>query len=156
MNIKRSNYITVILLIINLLWIISFPFCSPQSVVQNEVEEIEDVPNFQSRVVYGDASVMDEALKLDPLYLDHGPTLIHRSSPEYPEYCIKNDIEGRVLVTIVVDEIGNVIYAETKESIWGLNESAVEAAIQLKFEPLKVKNNPKKFTLDIPFVFSLE
>lgn len=74
----------------------------------------------------------------------------------YPELAKKIGIEGKVIVTAVVDENGNVIKTEVLKSVFpSLDEIACKAVSETKFSPGKQRGKPVKVEIKIPVNFKL-
>ncbi len=85
------------------------------------------------------------------------PQVIKSIPPEYPEFAKKAGIEGRVLISAVVDEEGNVIDAQVVSSTNSIfNEPALKAAYQYKFSPAMMKDRKVKVRVLIPFNFVIK
>jgi protein TonB len=85
------------------------------------------------------------------------PQVIKSVPPEYPEFAKKAGIEGRVIISAVVDEEGNVIDAQVVSSTNSIfNESALKAAYQYKFSPAMMKDKKVKVKVLIPFNFVIK
>jgi len=85
------------------------------------------------------------------------PEPIKTVLPEYPEVARKAGLEGRVTVAAIVDENGNVIYAEVISSTNKIfEEVALKAAYQYKFKPGMMKDKRVKVRVIIPFAFKLQ
>lgn len=85
------------------------------------------------------------------------PEPIKTVLPEYPEVARKAGLEGRVTVAAIVDESGNVIYAEIVSSTNKVfEEPALKAAYQYKFKPGMMKDKKVKVRVIIPFAFKLQ
>jgi TonB family protein len=82
------------------------------------------------------------------------PELIHKIIPEYPPSCKKENIGGKVIVQISIDEQGfvtNVDILNSPHSDLGI--AATNAIKQWKFEPVKKNGNPisVKFPVIVDF-----
>jgi len=85
------------------------------------------------------------------------PEPIKTVLPEYPEVARKAGLEGRVTIAAIVDENGNVIYAEVINSTNKVfEEPALKAAYQYKFKPGMMKDKKVKVRVIIPFAFKLQ
>ncbi len=74
----------------------------------------------------------------------------------YPEEAVTKKIEGKVLVSFVVDEQGNVVNPIVLRGIgYGCDESAVKAVSSAKFTPGKHKGKTVKVKLVLPVMFKL-
>lgn len=84
------------------------------------------------------------------------PKIIKLVQPEYPISAQNADIEGTVVVRLLVDTLGNVEKTEILKSIPLLDQAAVNAAKQIKFEPAKLGNKSVKVWMAVPFEFKLD
>jgi TonB family protein len=85
------------------------------------------------------------------------PEPIKTVLPEYPEVARKAGLEGRVTIAAIVDENGNVVYAEVVNSTNKVfEEAALKAAYQYKFKPGMMKDKKVKVRVIIPFAFKLQ
>ena len=84
------------------------------------------------------------------------PEIRHKEMPYYPDKARKNGIMGLVVVTVTIDEIGNVIDAEifSSEDLI-LNETSLAAAKKCKFKPAEIDGQPVKVKFNIPFKYAL-
>jgi TonB family protein len=73
--------------------------------------------------------------------------------PEYPEAARKAHDSGTVAVQIVIDEAGNVVWAEASEGPSSLREAAVSAAWKARFTPTRLMGQPVKVTGRILYNF---
>ncbi|MDD7805507.1 MAG: energy transducer TonB [Endozoicomonas sp. (ex Botrylloides leachii)] len=82
---------------------------------------------------------------------------IKKVSPIYPMRYQRRNIEGRVLLKLLVNEQGLVIRVDIKESsgFKQMDESAVEAAKQWIFKPKQVDGRQVKSWLNLPVKFQL-
>jgi TonB family protein len=82
------------------------------------------------------------------------PRLLEAASPGYTDEAKKKKIEGEVIVTVVVNEKGDVTEPKIKKGLGsGLDESAIEAAKYFKYKPGMKDDNPVSVRLDITFNF---
>ncbi|MEO0216989.1 MAG: TonB family protein [candidate division WOR-3 bacterium] len=85
------------------------------------------------------------------------PQIVKAVQPEYPDLAKKAGIEGRVVVSVIVDENGNVINAEIISSTNSIfNEPALKAAYKYKFSPAMMKDKKVKVKVLIPFNFTVQ
>jgi len=76
--------------------------------------------------------------------------------PEYPEMARISQLEGTVLVKVLVGPDGSVLAAEILQGVHPiLNRAALAAARRCKFEPGKQRNIPVKAWMAIPYNFRL-
>ncbi len=155
---QYSFFRSFLILIILFLFITIFTGCNSIETSKTHTNPLSRktvVP--QPTITYGDPSVLNDAFNFDQL--DKKPILVSpfRAPTMSPhDYAIKNKIEGKVLLLLVIDEKGNVIYVETKKPVLGLNEPAVESALQLKFKPGEVNGKPVKAVIGLPWVFKIK
>jgi periplasmic protein TonB len=75
---------------------------------------------------------------------------------KYPEIAILAGIEGRVMVTFVIDEEGNVLNPVVVRGIGGgCDEAAVEAVRKAKFIPGMQRGRPVRVQFTLPVTFKL-
>ena len=66
------------------------------------------------------------------------PKPIHQVRPQYTKEAMAAGIEGPVLLTLVVQKdgtVGQVTIVRSLDKVYGLDESAITAARQWRFEP---------------------
>ena len=84
------------------------------------------------------------------------PEMIYEHKPKYPRLAEQAGITGRVFVTALVDENGNVIKAQVGKSSGteSLDEAAIKAAFKNKFKPGIQNGRPIKVwvTYKVDFV----
>ena len=84
------------------------------------------------------------------------PKLLHFQPPDYPEMARISQLEGTVIVKVLVGPDGSVLAAEILQGAHQmLNRSALAAARRCKFEPGKQRNIPVKAWMAIPYNFRL-
>jgi len=85
------------------------------------------------------------------------PRVIRRVEPVYPADARDKNIKGSVVLTMVVDRDGNPQDIKIWEALYpSMDQAAVEAARQMRFEPALKDGQPVPETLLIEFYFSLE
>ncbi|MBN2565704.1 MAG: TonB family protein [Candidatus Eisenbacteria bacterium] len=136
-----------------------------------EVKKPESVPEFEP-VDSADADETIGPTAFDPvdtsypvfadrapvdgfLAFDDPPVLVRRVEPLYPDLARQAELEGTVGVMIVVNERGDVERAEVVGSIPGLDEAALAAVLQWKFEPARQRNVPVRVRIFQPIRFRL-
>jgi len=84
------------------------------------------------------------------------PKLIKEVFPKYPEVARQARVEGIVILEAKADEQGNVIDAKVLRSIPLLDQAAIDAVKQWKYEPLTINGKARKaiFTVTVRFVLS--
>ena len=94
-----------------------------------------------------------------PIFLawEEPPEVIRKVMPEYPREALRDNIEGRVILMIVIDVEGNVIEVRVVRSIPPkiFDDAAIEAMSQWKFKPAQQNGVPIKVRLAYPIEFSL-
>ena len=84
------------------------------------------------------------------------PRITHFAKPQYPEMARRAQIEGTVIVKVLVGPDGNVKDAQVLQGVNPLlNKAALAAARKCKFIPGKQRNIPVKAWMALPFNFRL-
>jgi periplasmic protein TonB len=84
------------------------------------------------------------------------PKIVQWAKPEYPEMARRAQMEGTVIVKVLVGPDGSVRDAQILQGINPmLNKAALEAARKCKFLPGKQRNIPVKAWMALPFAFRL-
>lgn len=84
------------------------------------------------------------------------PVLIKFVSPDYPEMARASQLEGTVIVKVLVGPDGSVMQAVVLQGVHPMLDAAArEAALRCKFQPGKQRNIPVKAWMAIPFRFRL-
>ena len=74
----------------------------------------------------------------------------------YPAEAKKAGIQGMVLVKAVIDENGNVTFAEVEKGVDPeLDKAALKAVKETKFTPGEIKNKKVKTEISVPVKFKL-
>ena len=82
------------------------------------------------------------------------PRLLEAATPGYTDEAKKKKIQGEVIVTVVVDEKGEVTEPKVKKGLGaGLDESAIEAAKYFKYKPGLKDDNPVPVRMELTFNF---
>jgi protein TonB len=84
------------------------------------------------------------------------PVLLKRIEPIYPELARKADIDGIVVIKVLIDKKGDIEIAEIFKSIPMLDKAALDAVKQFKFKPGKQGDKYVKVWMHIPFSFKLK
>jgi len=84
------------------------------------------------------------------------PTLIKKVDPVYPEAARKAGIQGIVLLEATTDEQGNVVKVRVQKSIPELDQAAIDALKQWKYEPLILEGKPKGVVFTVTVKFALK
>jgi TonB family protein len=84
------------------------------------------------------------------------PTPIHTASPEYSEDARRKKIQGNVRVSVLVNEEGVPVDPRVEKSLgYGLDEKALEAALQYQFRPAMRDGQPVAVRIMIEESFRL-
>jgi len=83
------------------------------------------------------------------------PTLIHRVEPDYPAVAVAGKISGTVILEATVNEAGAVTDVTVLRSILLLEQAAVKAVKQWRYQPLVLNGKPEPFILVVTLTFSL-
>ncbi len=84
------------------------------------------------------------------------PRIIQWAKPNYPEIARRAQIEGTVIVKVLVGPDGSVKDAQILQGVNPmLNKAALAAARKCKFIPGKQRNIPVKAWMALPFAFRL-
>jgi protein TonB len=106
-----------------------------------------------------DSIVVAPTIEVQPWWkVEKKPKTIHQAVPVYPEMARTAGIEGNVVVTAVVDTLGNVSSAEILASSGStlLDQAALEAARNCIFSPGMQQDRPVPVYVSIPFSFKLQ
>ena len=100
--------------------------------------------------------------KQDPVRPGNGvslPRVIKDVKPRYTPAAMKAKIHGAVWLDVVVlasGDVGDVTVAQSLDDTHGLDEQAVRAASQWKFEPGRRKGTPVPVLVTIEMTFTLK
>ena len=85
------------------------------------------------------------------------PRVIHRVEPVYPADAREKNIKGSVILTMLVNREGNPQDIKIWRSLYpSMDQAAIEAARQMRFEPALKDGQPVSETLLVEFYFSLQ
>ena len=89
--------------------------------------------------------------------VDQRPTISRRAMPEYPSGARRRNIQGMVVVRLVVDTSGSpqncAIHSSSPEGVF--DDAALRAARKTRFLPGKVNGQPVNTLVMIPYQFTL-
>ncbi len=89
-------------------------------------------------------------------YIIGGMDALYRAL-QYPELARRAGVEGRVVVQFVIDEYGNVHNPQVVRGVGaGLDEAAVNAIMQISFEPGRQRGRAVPVQYTIPVSFRLD
>jgi protein TonB len=84
------------------------------------------------------------------------PVIVQWIKPEYPEMARLSQLEGTVIVKVLVGPDGNVMDAQVVKSVnSALDRAALDAARRTKWKPGKQRNIPVKAWMALPYNFTL-
>ena len=83
------------------------------------------------------------------------PRLVTKITPEYPEDVRRKRVEGDVALQAEIDTDGNVENVSVLRSVPELDEYAVAAVKQWKYEPATVNGRPVRVQITVVVNFSL-
>jgi TonB family protein len=83
------------------------------------------------------------------------PKVLAKVPPRYPQGARDRRIQGTVVIQARIDREGRVIECYPKLSIPELDEAAMEAVRQWRFEPARVNGAPRSVWVAVPVRFSL-
>jgi TonB family protein len=83
------------------------------------------------------------------------PRIIKKVEPVYPKEARQAGIQGTVILEAMIDTEGNVIKARVLESIPDLDQAAIDALKQWKYEPVFIDGKPKPIVFTVTIRFQL-
>ncbi len=98
------------------------------------------------------------APKYVPIYqVDAEPTVAHEVKVPYPDEARRAGIEGQVVLSLRIDEQGNVVSAKVLSGPgYGLNEAALQAIRRFKFTPAVKGGTPVQTEMKYTYTFLLD
>jgi TonB family protein len=119
------------------------------------------VPTIDPNTSFPDITLPVDEPKVEPIVfwkVEKKPVLVHQVVPAYPDMARMAGIEGKVVVSIVVDTLGAVAGAEVMASSGNgqIDEAALAAAREFRFTPGYQRDRPVPVLMSVPFKFSLE
>ncbi len=103
----------------------------------------------------GDEEVTKRAIKAEGDIKP--PRLMKKVNPVYPEEARKERVEGVVILEATTDEEGNVARVKVlKSKSAQLNEAAIDAVRQWKYEPFYIKGKPYGLVFTVTIRFRLQ
>ena len=102
----------------------------------------------------GRTSSSSRATPSGPSARSKRPSSSRPVNPVYPETARQARVEGTVILEAKADEKGNVVDARILRSIPVLDQAAIDAVKQWKYEPLIIDGKPRKviFTVTVRFM----
>ena len=83
------------------------------------------------------------------------PALIGRVEPDYPGVAVSGKIAGTVILEATVNEAGAVTDVSVLRSLPVLDQAAIKAVRQWRYEPLVLNGKPVPFILVVTVTFTL-
>jgi protein TonB len=83
------------------------------------------------------------------------PALIHRVEPNYPPIAVSAKVSGMVILEATVNAAGEVTDVQVLRSIPMLDQAAVKAVKQWRYQPLVLNGQAEAFILVVTLTFSL-
>ena len=129
---------------------------APDEEVTEEVDIADTFVDFDQALTSGmqtyDLSGGDEGFVVS----QEKPSIIKFVQPEYPEMARLSQMQGTVVVKILVGPDGNVMDAQILKGIHPmLDREALKAARKTKWKPGKQRNIPVKAWMALPYNFTL-
>ena len=84
------------------------------------------------------------------------PHVIKKVDPVYPEKARKAGLEGTVILEAMTDAQGNVARVKVLQSIPELDQAAIDALQQWKYEPVLIDGKPKAVVFTVTIRFQLK
>jgi len=89
------------------------------------------------------------------VYYEDEPVPVTQVKPDYPEFARDAQIQGTVLLHVLVGKDGRVKNVKVKKSITGLDDAAIKAIKQWVFKPALSNNKPVAVWVEVPMNFHL-
>jgi len=128
---------------------------APDDEVDDDVEIADTLMDLDSAI---SSSMMDFGAAGDEGFVasSTNPKITSFAKPDYPEMARRAQIEGTVIVKVLVGPDGNVKDAQVLQGVNPLlNSAALAAARRCKFIPGKQRDIPVKAWMALPFNFRL-
>ncbi len=84
------------------------------------------------------------------------PKLVTKVNPVYPEAARQAGIQGTVLLEAKIDEKGDVVAAKVLKSVPELDQAAIDALKQWKYEPVILEGKPVGVVFTVTIRFALK
>ena len=133
--------------------VLGFPVNGTSYFLEVRINFKEEARNFSG--VKDKYKEYTEMVKTDMDFLQP-PNAIREVRPMYPEKCKEKNIEGAVILQVGIDAKGNVINVKLlKGAHKNLDQAAVEALSQWKYQPVKKDGEPVPVTFTVTVDFKL-
>lgn len=87
------------------------------------------------------------------VYYEDEPVPVTTVQPDYPEFAREAQIQGQVILHVLVGKDGRVKNVKVIRGVTGLNESAVTAIKRWVFKPALSNNKPVAVWVEVPINF---
>jgi protein TonB len=87
------------------------------------------------------------------VYYEDEPVPVTRVLPNYPEFAREAQIQGKVILHVLVGKDGRVRNVKVIRGVTGLNDAAVEAIRGWVFKPALSNNKPVAVWVEVPIDF---
>lgn len=130
----------------------------PEQTIASQEEIAQTTPGVSSGE--GDLVVAppseDELPRLgDYVYVEELPEAITKVPPEYPDIARQANVDGTVLMQVLVGKDGRVKDAKVMKSVAMLDAAAMQAVRQWIFKPALSNNKPVAVWVAVPMKFTL-
>jgi len=163
--IKIISFLFVFLIVINITWGVPLTTQNPTELFRNS--KIYCL-NYLDSLKYSDTLTVtktpnelepDSTVSLQSFETDQAPVPINlseiRSNLKYPLEAVRDSIEGKVYIKILIDEYGNVIKQGEIRGSDIFFSTVLENIFDLKFSPAIYNNKIVKCWITVPFNFKL-
>jgi len=89
------------------------------------------------------------------VYYEDEPVPVTQVKPNYPEFARDAQIQGTVLLHVLVGKDGRVKNVKVKKGVTGLDDAAIAAIKQWVFKPALSNNKPVAVWVEVPMNFHL-
>ena len=87
------------------------------------------------------------------VYYEDAPTPVNAPPPTYPEFAREAQIQGKVILHVLVGKDGRVKNVKVIRGVTGLNDVAVDAVKKWVFKPALSNNKPVAVWVEVPVDF---
>lgn len=87
------------------------------------------------------------------VYYEDEPVAVTTVQPVYPEFAREAQIQGKVILHVLVGKDGRVKNVKVMRGVTGLNEAAVDAIKRWVFKPALSQNKPVAVWVEVPIDF---
>ena len=89
------------------------------------------------------------------VYYEDEPVPVTQPTPAYPEFARDAQIQGTVILHVLVGKDGRVKNVKVKRSVTGLDDAAIKAIQKWVFKPALSNNKPVAVWVEVPMNFHL-